>query len=364
MSWSVVGTISGTSADGIDLAEIETDGTKVSRFGPAETMAYRPETRQQVLEAAARKGTHRAGWSELAKAVTQDHETAIRSFLDLQDLRPDAVVFHGQTVWHDPKAGETVQLGDPQALADALRLPVIGDVRLADMKAGGEGAPLVPAYHRALARTIASTATGGQREPLCFLNIGGVSNLTYIDGEDLRAFDIGPGNALLDDWIRRHGVGDFDAGGAICARGQVQEARLRQALDHPFLAAPGPKSLDRYSFSAAFAEGLGLEDGAATLLAFTARAIASSEQLLPRVPRLWIVCGGGRHNPVLMRALKDQLAGEVAASDAFQIDGDALEAQAMAFLGARLLAGLPTTYPETTGAAHPVVGGVLYRPAA
>jgi len=358
--WSLVGTISGTSADGIDLAELATDGRTVDRFGPAETVAYRPETRALVLAAAARKGEGREDWPEIARAVTRDHADAIRAFLGAHDLRPDAVVFHGQTVWHDPEAGETVQLGDPQGLADTLALPVIGDVRLADMAAGGQGAPLVPVYHRALAKTLG----GADREPLCFLNIGGVSNLTYIDGEHLLAFDIGPGNALLDDWIRKHGAGDYDADGAISARGEADETRLAKALSHPFLLEPGPKSLDRYSFSGDFAEGLGLEDGAATLLAFTARAIASSEKLLPQKPKLWLVCGGGRRNPVLMRALAEQLSGDVLSADAFQIDGDALEAQAMAFLGARLLAGLPTTYPETTGAAHPVVGGRLYRPCA
>lgn len=191
-----------------------------------------------------------------------------------------------------------------------------------------------------------------------------MSNLTYIDGDDLQAFDIGPGNALLDDWIRRHGAGDFDDGGTVSARGRVDEARLSEALAHPFLAEPGPKSLDRYSFSGDFVDGLGLEDGAATLLAFTAEAIARAEKLLPRQPKLWLVCGGGRHNPVLMTALAKRLGGEVVSADAFKIDGDALEAQAMAFLGARLLAGLPGTYPDTTGVARPTIGGKLYRPGA
>jgi len=358
-SWSIVGTISGTSADGIDLAEIETDGETVSRFGPAETADYRPETKRRVLEAAARKGTGRDAWPGIAEAVTRDHATAIGAFLGTHDLKPDAIVFHGQTVWHDPRAGETVQLGDPQALADELGLPVIGDVRLADMAAGGEGAPLVPVYHRALAKTL----VGEDKEPLCFLNVGGVSNLTYVDGDRLLAFDIGPGNALLDDWVRRHGAGDYDAGGTLSAGGQVDETRLTQALAHPFLSEPGPKSLDRYSFSGDFVEGLGLEDGAATLLALTAEAIAKAELLVPTRPRLWLVCGGGRHNPVLMKALGERLTGEVVSADSVGIDGDALEAQAMAFLGARLKAGLPTTYPDTTGAAVPTVGGKLYQPA-
>lgn len=358
--WTLVGTISGTSADGIDLAALSSDGRTVFAFGPAETASYRPETRASVLEAAAAKGTGRAAWPAISEAVTADHAAVISRFLEAQELRPDAVVFHGQTVWHDPAAGETVQLGDPQALADRLGLPVIGDVRLADMAAGGQGAPLVPVYHRALSKTL----VGAAREPLCFLNIGGVSNLTFIDGDGLLAFDIGPGNALLDDWVRRHGAGDFDAEGAIAARGAVDEARLTEALKHPFLSEPGPKSLDRYSFSGSFVDGMGLEDGAATLMTFTAEVIAKAEGLLPRKPRLWLVCGGGRLNPVLMQALRDRLSGDVVSADDFRIDGDALEAQAMAFLGARLKAGLPTTFPETTGASQPVVGGKIFRPRA
>ncbi|MEP3048394.1 MAG: anhydro-N-acetylmuramic acid kinase [Roseibium sp.] len=356
--WSIVGTISGTSADGIDLAEIQTDGQTVSRFGPSQTLPYRGDIKARVLSASASKGVDRTGWPDLARAVTDDHAKAISAYLETHGLTPDAVVFHGQTVWHDPKAGETVQLGDPQVLANAVKLPVVGDVRLADMKAGGEGAPLVPVYHQALAKTL----VGEGKEPICFLNIGGVSNLTYVDGENLHAFDIGPGNALLDDWIRKHEAGDYDADGHISARGKVHEDRLADALKHPFLSEAGPKSLDRYSFSGTFADGLSLEDGAATLLAFTAEAIAKSVSLLPKVPNLWLVCGGGRLNPSLMKALDDRLSGEVVPSDNYKIDGDALEAQAMAFLGARLKAQLPTTFPETTGARQSVVGGQVYLP--
>ncbi|WP_395174657.1 anhydro-N-acetylmuramic acid kinase [Roseibium alexandrii] len=356
--WSIVGTISGTSADGIDLAEIKTDGREVSAFGAAETVSYRRETRTRVLEAAAKKGTDREAWPNLARAVTEDHAEAVGAFLGKHALVPDAVVFHGQTVWHDPDAGETVQLGDPQLLADILKLRVIGDVRLADMAAGGQGAPLVPVYHQALARSL----VGGGQEPICFLNIGGVSNLTFVDGDTLHAFDIGPGNALLDDWIRRHEAGDYDAGGEISANGKVAEDRLSDALSHPFLSEAGPKSLDRYSFSGGFVEGLSLEDGAATLLAFTVGAISKAETLLPKRVKSWLICGGGRHNPVLLRRLQEELSGDVVSADVYDIDGDALEAQAMAFLGARLLAGLPTTFPETTGANGPVIGGRLYQP--
>lgn len=356
--WSIVGTISGTSADGIDLAQITTDGRSILGFGATATADYRPDTRARVLEAAALKGTGRERWPDLARAVTEDHVSAIQNFLRAENLSPDAIVFHGQTVWHDPAASETVQLGDPQLLADVLNIQVIGDVRLADMAGGGQGAPLVPVYHQALARTL----VGSEREPLCFLNIGGVSNLTYIDGDEILAFDIGPGNALLDDWVRQHGMGNYDAEGAISAKGMVAENRLAEALKHHYLSEPGPKSLDRYSFSGAFVDGLSLEDGAATLLAFTVGAVSRAETLLPQPPKSWLVCGGGRLNPVLMRKLQEELSGSVVSADEFKIDGDALEAQAMAFLGARLLSGLPTTFPETTGAKSPVIGGTLYQP--
>ena len=352
--WSVVGTISGTSADGIDLAEIQTDGRSVARFGPSETVPYAYETRAAILDAIARGAVDRAAWPEIAALVTRDHEEAIREFVSKHGLSPDMVVFHGQTVWHDPKNGETMQLGNPQALANGLGVPVVGDVRLADIAAGGEGAPLVPVYHQALSLDLP--------QPLCFLNIGGVSNLTYVDGSMLLAFDIGPGNALLDDWIRRHQAGDCDLGGKISAKGKVEAAWLQKALNHPFFRRTGPKSLDRNAFALDLDEQTTLEDGAATLVAFTAEVIARSVSLLPSEPKLWIVCGGGRLNPALMQALADRLAGEVLPSDDFGIDGDALEAQAMAFLGARLKAGLPTSYPETTGAREPVVGGKLYTP--
>jgi len=352
--WSVVGTISGTSADGIDLAEIETDGRSVARFGPAATADYAYETRAAVLEAIARGPADRSGWPEIARLVTRDHADALRAFIAEHGLAADLVVFHGQTVWHDPQHGETVQLGDPQALADDLGIPVVGDLRLADMAAGGEGAPLVPVYHQALSLDLP--------QPLCFLNIGGVSNLTYVDRSTLIAFDIGPGNALLDDWIRRHQAGDHDRNGGISAKGRVDRAWLEKALTHPFFGRPGPKSLDRNAFALDLAAETSLQDGAATLAAFTAAAVAKSVSLLPSDPKLWIVCGGGRLNPTLMRELNERLAGEVVPSDRYDIDGDALEAQAMAFLGARLKAGLPTSYPETTGAREPVVGGRLFAP--
>ncbi|WP_179956068.1 anhydro-N-acetylmuramic acid kinase [Pannonibacter tanglangensis] len=350
----VLGTISGTSADGIDLALIETDGERLSGTGAAGIRPYRATTRAAILGAIAAGPSDRGTWPALADAITRDHATAIAEFLAGTGETPDLVVFHGQTVWHDPAAGETVQLGDPQGLADTLGLPVIGDLRQADVAAGGQGAPLVPVYHQALA--------AGLGQPLCFLNIGGVSNLTYIDGDTVVAFDVGPGNALLDDFIRRAGVDDFDRDGRWSRGGHVDVARLVVALSHPYFTRAAPKSLDRNAFSLKWVEGMSLLDGAATLAAITAEAVARAVALLPREPRRWIVCGGGRRNPTIMAELAQRLAGVVETSDDHGLDGDALEAQAMAFLGARFMAGLPTSFPTTTGAREPVIGGRLYRP--
>lgn len=349
---TIIGTISGTSADGIDIAEITSDGRAIASRRALPVANYQPETRAAVLQAVAEGGTDRDAWPALSEAITRDHLAALKTVTETN--RPDVIVFHGQTVWHDPKAGETVQLGDPQLLANELGIPVVGDVRLADMAEGGEGAPMVPVYHQALA--------GDLPKPLCFLNIGGVSNLTFVTGDELIAFDIGPGNALLDDWIRQHSAGEYDQDGRISAAGSIDETRVDQALAHPYFDMPGPKSLDRNAFSLTTFARLSLEDGAASLAAFTAEAVARSVSLLPEEPKLWIVCGGGRKNPTIMRELSERLSGKVSSSDDYGIDGDSLEAEAMAFLGARFLEGLPTSFPGTTGAARPVVGGRLYEP--
>ncbi|WP_368669493.1 anhydro-N-acetylmuramic acid kinase [Roseibium sp. RKSG952] len=358
----MIGTMSGTSADGIDLAEIVTDGETVERFGPVETAPYGVGTREAVLEAVARGPENRSAWSAIAEAVTRDHATEVTRFITDNTLQPDFVVFHGQTVWHDPDRGETVQLGSSQTLANLLSLPVIGDLRLADMEAGGQGAPIVPAYHRALLHSIGLPDGHTSDDPMCFLNIGGVSNLTFLAGDTILSFDIGPGNALLDDWISARTNASCDENGRWSASGTVDPDIVDQVLQNPFFRLPGPKSLDRNAFSLDAVNRLGTEDGAATLAAITVESIVSSLALLPEKPALWVVCGGGRKNPTLMNGLKQRLETHVVSSDVCGIDGDAVEAQAMAFLGARTCANLPTTYPETTGARRPVAGGRIFLP--
>jgi anhydro-N-acetylmuramic acid kinase len=273
-----IGLMSGTSLDGIDVALIETDGERVTRFGPTAIDPYADEAKsvlRQALEAgrALTDRTARPGMLvEAERMVTALHATAMANFLAANAIEPasiDIVGFHGQTVLHRPQAGLTVQIGDGAALADALGLPVAYDFRAADVAAGGQGAPLVPVFHRAIAATI------DRLRPLMVLNVGGVANITYLDdGADPVACDTGPGNALIDDFMRSRNGAAYDHGGATAAQGQVDWKFIDRVLAHPFFVAPLPKSLDRNAF--AFANlGLGdysLADGAATLAALTAAA--------------------------------------------------------------------------------------------
>ena len=274
--------------------------------------------------------------------------------------------FHGETVFHDPDAGRTVQIGEAQRLADMTALPVVADFRSADMRAGGQGAPLAPFFHFALAQHIGAT------EPLAFLNIGGVANVTWVDPTKtapeeegaLLAFDTGPGNALLNDWMVQHVGEPLDRDGAAAARGRVSEDRLRQNATDAYAALRPPKSLDRNTFALAGERmaGLSVEDGAATLTALTVRTIAAGAAHMPMPPARWLVCGGGRHNATMMRMLAEALDAPVEAVEAAGLDGDMLEAQAFAYLAVRSMRGLPLSAPGTTGCAQAVTGGVLSAP--
>jgi len=367
MMLTAIGLMSGTSLDGVDVALIETDGRRVKAFGPT---GYRPYTqnergllRQALTEAVnlpqrdARPGILR----EAEQAVTVAHAEAVAAFtaqnrLSREDV--DIVGFHGQTVLHRPAQKMTVQIGDATALARAIHIPVMHDFRAADVAAGGQGAPFVPVYHRALAQSL-------EREgPMVVVNIGGVSNITYIDGADtLIACDTGPGNALLDDYMYRTKSQPFDCDGRLASQGVADQAWVARALDHPFFALPPPKSLDRNDFASLALREMRPADGAATLTAFTAAAIARIVPLLPKVPLNWIVVGGGARNLTMVRMLRERLPpATVEAGDALGWSTDAIEAQAFGFLAARGLKGLPLSYPATTGVPMPMTGGVIARP--
>ncbi|MBX3566897.1 MAG: anhydro-N-acetylmuramic acid kinase [Rhizobiaceae bacterium] len=366
-----VGMMSGTSMDGIDLAMLRTDGENVVERGPAFFVPYEAAFRRRIeraLEDAKsidRREERPGDLAALERDITGRHADALHAFLKSgagQWGRPDLVGFHGQTVLHRPHLGLTVQLGDGALLASRTGLPVVYDMRAEDMRHGGQGAPLVPAYHAALARSAGLGIAG--RLPAVFVNIGGISNITYVpqSGEPL-AFDTGPGNALIDQWVQREGGVPFDAGGAIASEGGVVRGVVAAYLDKPFFAKGGPKSLDRNDFTLAEADGMELADGARTLAAVSAEAILKSVEHLPDRPRLWIVCGGGRKNPHIvsdMRALAAEA--EVLIAEDVGLDGDATEAEAWAYLAVRSARGLPLTFPGTTGCRAAVSGGVLARP--
>ncbi|MFE1598071.1 anhydro-N-acetylmuramic acid kinase [Methylobacterium sp. ID0610] len=371
-----IGLMSGTSLDGIDVALIETDGEglrvtrghngRIEPLGPTLCRDYAEEDRALLRRAlddavAITRRTERPGCLRAAEdLVTRRHAEAVEAFLAENRLSPgeiDLVGFHGQTVIHRPAEGLTVQIGDGAALSRRLGIPVVSDLRQADVAAGGQGAPLVPVFHRALAR--ASGFTGD----LAVLNIGGVANVTLIAGsDDLVAFDTGPGNALVDDWVKERTGQGFDAGGRLAAAGRPDEALLAWLLVHPFFTRRPPKSLDRNAFSHRVVGQLPTEDGAATLTAFTVRAIARALDFADALPPRWIVAGGGAKNDEMLRLLRHHLRTEVMRADEVGWSSAFLEAQAFAYLAVRSLKGLPLTVPSTTGVREPVTGGVLARP--
>jgi anhydro-N-acetylmuramic acid kinase len=261
-------------------------------------------------------------------------------------------------VLHEPENGRTWQIGDGALLARLTGIDTVSDFRSADVAAGGQGAPFVPLYHQALAAALAE-------RPLAVLNLGGVGNVTWVGAgaEELMAFDTGPGNALLDDWALRHTGRPVDADGRLARSGRVDRAALDALLLHPYFDRPAPKSLDRDAFASTPVHGLAPEDGAATLVAFTAAAVARARDILPAPPRRWLVTGGGRRNPAIMAALAEALARPVEAVESVGWEGDVLEAQAFAYLAVRSLAGLPLSLPSTTGVARPMPGGRLDRAA-
>jgi anhydro-N-acetylmuramic acid kinase len=266
------------------------------------------------------------------------------------------VGFHGQSVLHrgprKGRPGDTRQLGDGELMHSILGIKVVYDFRTADIRAGGHGAPLAAAYHAAL------LGTAGARGDSAILNLGGVGNITWWDGKsDLVAFDTGPANAPINDFVKAKGRGDMDRDGALAAAGKVDEARLAALLEHPYLAAPYPKSLDRFDFTASMADGLGVEDGAALLTAFTASCVGKALDLLPQRPKTLFVSGGGRRNPTLMAMIQDRARVQAVSADEIGWRGDAVEAECFAFLAVRALRGLPISFPSTTGVPKPMTGG-------
>ena len=359
--------------DGIDIALLETDGRSEVRRGPSDFIPYETAFRRQIeagLDDAKsiKSRTERpGGLGAIERALTKRHGDAVSQFLSSHGLGKadiDVIGFHGQTVLHRPIEALTVQLGDGKMLADIVGIPVVYDMRANDMVHGGQGAPLVPAYHQALAARVPRELSDGK--PVVFVNIGGISNVTIISGDsDPIAFDTGPGNTLIDQWVSDKAGIAYDAGGTIASEGLVIGHAVTRYLAKPFFDLAPPKSLDRNDFTLADLGDMELSDGARTLAKVTAEAILKASAYSPEQPSLWVICGGGRKNATVMADLKQGAANagaKVIVAEDLGFNGDSMEAEAWAYLAVRSLDRLPLTWPTTTGCVAPVSGGVLVNP--
>jgi len=363
--YTAIGLMSGTSLDGVDCAVIETDGKGFVEPKGFVTIPYEPAEREVIRACFGIAERHSPRIKEAEKLLTLKHIEAVKR---LGVSGADVIGFHGQTIYHAPGDGITVQIGDGDLLARTCGVDVIDDFRSADVKAGGEGAPLAPLYHAARIRS------AGVELPVVVLNIGGVANVTWIgEGEnDIVAFDTGPGNALMDDWVKSRTGDAFDKNGALAGRGKAVQSLLDEWGAHEYFAKKPPKSLDRDQWDIAALgkvtkemDSISTEDGAATLMRFTGDMIVQSVRHTPRAPKTWYACGGGRHNKVLMAYLFRMMAahgyGMVRTVENLGWDGDATEAECFAYLAVRSLMGLPLSLPGTTGVPKACTGGVLHK---
>lgn len=369
-TYTALGLMSGTSLDGVDAAFLETDGERIIRFGPSLTLPYskeQSETLAQATQAALRwqfKGARPNSFFAAEEAIHEAHAAAIQAVCGAHPDWFDAldmIGFHGQTVLHHPAKGDekgrTLQLGDGQRLADQFGKPVYYNFRTADVEAGGQGAPLAPIYHKALARYAGMTGRVG------VLNIGGVSNITLVSGDSLFATDCGPGNGPLDNWTEQTLGQAYDGEGQLSRQGIPSFVVIEQWLKRDFFTLSLPRSADRYDFDVlADLTGTSAEDGAATLAAFMAMSVSETLKAYSERPETIIVCGGGRYNKAMLWMLKEQCQAEVVTAEAVGWDGDAIEAQAFAYLAARAKLERPISFPGTTGVPEPMTGGRVAYP--
>lgn len=355
---AIIGLMAGTSVDGIDAALVYTDGERVTRRGAADTFAYHPQTRAAIF--AAYQNPHEIP-DNLPMRIARDHAHAVERLMITSGIQPDRIGFHGQTIFHNPDQGVSLQIGDAQYLADRIGVPVVHQFRQADLAAGGQGAPLAPIYHQMILSGL------GLNLPAAMVNIGGISNVTLWDGRDLIGYDSGPGNALIDDAMARHTGKAFDEGGQMAAKGQVDQAFVAICLQHPFFHQRGVKSLDRMALydwiDLSALDHHSTPDQIASLTALTAASIAASLDVnLSREFHHVVVSGGGSLNPTLMAMIQSYSKAAVSRLDDHGLDSRFTEAELMAVLAARHERGLPITFPQTTGVDKPMTGGNMLMP--
>lgn len=362
----VAGFMSGTSIDAVDGAMIYTDGRTIKEFGSTVERKYTHIERDTLKKAVdeARKWNWKGeppvdAFANACEVITRTHFEAYSELVQKSDYKkPKYVGVHGQTVLHraatKEENGDTLQLIDAQALYRKLKIPIVYNFRSRDIACGGQGAPLTPAYHLALFKKL-DYRNGA------ILNLGGVANITLINSEGyLTAFDTGPANGPIDEWIERHGRGTMDIDGKIARLGKVDQQLLDKLFENAWFNEPPPKSLDRYDFSANMADGLSFADGVATLTAFSAKSVAKGIELLQEKPEVLVVCGGGRHNQTLLGFIEKYLECKVLTTEDVGWRGDSIEAEAFGFLAVRRIYGLQTSWNSTTGANGFVCGGDIY----
>ncbi|NNC36924.1 MAG: anhydro-N-acetylmuramic acid kinase [Hyphomonadaceae bacterium] len=367
-SVKAIGLMSGTSLDGIDVAAIDTDGHSIEGFGPSFFRPYSAEERliiENSTKAALKwnfSGPPPNIFAQAQAVVDRAHIEAVSTFLENNALSPtdiDLIGYHGQTILHRPpetaRNGQTLQLGNGDEIARATGIATVFDFRTNDMRHGGQGAPLAPVFHKALVDKAVHGGTTG------ILNIGGVSNITIVtETGGIFATDCGPGNGPLDTWISQNSSGSFDKDGRISLTGTPDFKLVDKWLRRDFFRKSAPKSADRWDFDVlGDLSGVSVENGAATLVAFTAISIKHTLANARRSIDQIIVCGGGRHNPAMLAALREQRISQIKTAEEIGWQGDDIEAQAFAYLAVRTAKQLPISYPETTGVERPCEGGRL-----
>ncbi len=353
----VLGMTSGSSLDGINAAIITTDGVDIFEFGKTFDIPYDDNLREALRHM--QKNYVAMNDDEkvrIEKSLTDFHIGAAREIMaDYEGI--ELIGFGGHVICHKPAEHILYQIGDNQRIADELGVKVVGKFRNADILAGGQGAPLSAIYHAALAQKM--------EKPLVFVDIGGLSSITFIgQNGELIAFDAGPGNAAINEWVNRHGAMHMDYNGKLAIMGQINENVLNSMMKHKFLALYPPKAADNHTFKDKLEhlEGLTLEDGAATATAFVVEAILKAiDNFVPITPKKLIVCGGGAKNPTMLRFLRQRAKGfEIESAQECGFDPMGIEAQAFAFLAMRRIQQMPISFPFTTGAMSEVIGGEIF----
>jgi len=375
--FTAMGLMSGTSLDGIDVSIIESDGNREFRSIIDRYYEYDKELIQKILNIRKKIINHEIfnkhldEIKDLERMITLFHVKAVKETFEVSKSSVDLIGFHGQTIFHNPEKKITKQIGDGKLLSQLTQKKVIYNFRQNDLENGGQGAPLTPIFHNVIANKINKKFNLGF--PLNILNIGGISNITstvdwknlgYIN--EIYAYDIGPGNCLIDEWIRKNSKKKYDKDGLISRSGTTDKLVLNQALENFTNNSNYKKSLDIKDFDIFFAKGLSLENGASTITNFTAKLIADginyTQENSQQKSCKWLVCGGGRKNKYLLESIKKNLENmSIDVIDQYEIDGDFVESQAFAYLAIRSFLELPISFPNTTGCKEPITGGVITK---